>query len=242
MNGGHINFTIIREEFNEYELENGLHLRVKPIVTDIVTKGKDTGFAIVFDIFSKVISPLDDIANQRKYDETKSLSFRSIKEVVNIYETKAAIILVIYRLDKLLPTTELNREGIPILRIEGNTLVNVVKRPNIGGSGGGSKDPTSHLDRDLFRNIFWARVSERYRDLIRNKASIDFIFDIEGVRRPLQEGGLEIQGFEQPFIEDMLKEIQDQDGFIELIPNQRRFHLTKSGVEYCKRLPETHTQ
>jgi hypothetical protein len=33
----------------------------------------------------------------------------------------------------------------------------------------------------------------------------EFVFDVDGVRRPIQEGGLGIQGFEQPFIEQMFK-------------------------------------
>jgi hypothetical protein len=69
----------------------------------------------------------------------------------------------------------------------------------------------------------------------------EFVFDVDGVRRPIQEGGLGIQGFEQPFIEQILREIQDQDGLIELILGQRRFRLSARGIEYPKRLPETHT-
>jgi hypothetical protein len=95
-------------------------------------------------------------------------------------------------------------------------------------------------DRDVFRNIFWMRISQKYRDLIRNTVTTDFVFDIEGVRRSIQEGGLGIGGFEQPFIEHMLKEIQDEDGLVELMPNQTRFRLTPRGIEYCKRLPEIH--
>jgi hypothetical protein len=71
----------------------------------------------------------------------------------------------------------------------------------------------SKRDKDVFRNIFWARVSERY--LSRNTNTTEFVFDVDGVRRPIQEGGLGIQGFEQPFIEQMLREIQDQDGLID---------------------------
>lgn len=240
----HIDFTIIREDFNEYGLENGIHLKVKPIVTDIVTKGKNGGFAVVFDIFSKVISSLDEISTQSRYDETKNIQFRPLKEVVNIYETRTAIILVVYQLDKLFPTAEQNKDSIPKFRIEGNTLVNVIKTPSIDkgvGRKAEERRPMSGWDRDVFRNIFWARLCEKYRNLKRNTAATDFIFDIEGVRRSLQEEGLGIQGFDQTFIEVILREIQDQDGLIELIPDQRRFRLTRSGIEYCRRLPETHT-
>jgi hypothetical protein len=91
----------------------------------------------------------------------------------------------------------------------------------------------------VFRNIFWARLCEKYRDLRRNTELTDFVFEIEAVRRSIQEGGLGIQGFEPPFIEQMLREIQDEDKLIELISNQR-FRLTPRGIEYCRKLPETH--
>jgi hypothetical protein len=37
----------------------------------------------------------------------------------------------------------------------------------------------------------------------------------------------------------MLKEIQDQDGLIELLPDQASFRLTRGGIEYCRLLPKT---
>jgi hypothetical protein len=233
MGEGHIDFIIIREEFNEYELEDGLRLKVKPIVTDIVSKGSNAGFALVFDLYSKVISSLDDALPQKdRYDGTNP-QFKTLKEVVNIYEIKTAIILVVYHLKELFATAERDAEGHPIFRIDGDALVNVVERPSIGRESIGH---ISSRDKDVFRNIFWARLCERY---LKRAVSTDFIFDIEGVRRPLQEDGLGIQAVEQPFVEIMLKEIQNQDGLLEILPDQQRFRLTGRGIEYCRLLPKT---
>lgn len=228
MNNGHIEFTIIKEEFNEYDLESGLFLRVKPIVVDLVTKGSQSGFAVIFDLFSKLVRSTYDSSGDAKYDETKQLQFRPRKEVVNIYETQSAIILVAYQLSTIFTSNQRDNEGLPILRLEGETLFNVVDKPTRS---------ISKRDKDVFRNVFWTMISERYRDLIRNTNTTDFVFDVDGITRPIQEGGLGINGFEQPFIEQMLREIQAQDGLIELIPGQRRFRLSPQGIEYCRRLP-----
>jgi hypothetical protein len=56
----------------------------------------------------------------------------------------------------------------------------------------------------------------------------------------LQEDGLGIQAFVPPFVEMMLKEIQNQDGLLEILPDQRRFRLTRYGIEYCRGLPKAH--
>lgn len=127
MKEGHIRFIIIREDFNEYGIENDLFLRLKPIVSDMFTKGNENTVRLTFEIVSRVIMPVS--SNEVKYDQTKKLQFKPLREVINIYETDTAIILVGYQLKEVLPTNERNNEGVPILSVSGDTLVNVVEKP-----------------------------------------------------------------------------------------------------------------
>jgi hypothetical protein len=264
---GHVDFTTIREGFYEYELEDGLHLRVKPTVIDVITKivsnenagsgsGIRSGLTLIFEVFSKVISSLDDLSRQYTYEENKSIRFRSLQTVVNLYETQSAIILFDYQLQRLFATKQRDNEGLPVFRQEGNTEVRVVQKPSMVNLTGGEQNLSmeteerelterdlSERDRSIFRNIFWARVCQRYRNLRRNTDTTEFVFDVDDVTRPLQEGGLGIGGFEQPAVRIMLREIQDQDGLVELLtttPDQRRFRLTPNGIQYCRRLPVTY--
>jgi hypothetical protein len=94
-------------------------------------------------------------------------------------------------------------------------------------------------ERRVFGNIFWQRVCQKYRHLSRNTNTTEFIFDIAGVRRNVnEEGGLGILGFDEQFTEQRLREIENE-GLIELIP-ERKFRLTQDGIEHCKRLPVTY--
>jgi hypothetical protein len=83
-----------------------------------------------------------------------------------------------------------------------------------------------------FGQIFWLRVCQRYRDLIIDTTATEFAFDFADVRRPFEEGGLGIEGFDQPFIEKMLFEIQDE-GLIVINLDRRQFLLTEAGIKRC---------
>jgi hypothetical protein len=114
----HIGFTIIREDFNEYEIENGLHLRLKPVVSDMVRKVDKNSFVLISDLISKIIMLFKkDPSNELRYDVTKELQFRPLKETISIYETEKTIVLVVYQLERVFPTNEKNNEGTPNLRM-----------------------------------------------------------------------------------------------------------------------------
>jgi hypothetical protein len=92
------------------------------------------------------------------------------------------------------------------------------------------------LMHKTFTNIFWQRIAQRYRYLIRNTNFSQFIFSIH-IEKPLSDGGLEIEAFEPQEIQRLLLELQNE-GLIQLI-SDGQFRLTLKGIEYCKKLPET---
>ena len=95
---------------------------------------------------------------------------------------------------------------------------------NAGGLGDDNKG---------FGNIFWQRLSQRYRHLRRNTNTTDFIFEIADIRKDTTEGGLGIEGFDEAFIEQRLHEIENE-GLVDLIHEKRKFRLTQKGIAYCE--------
>jgi hypothetical protein len=125
----HINFSTIREDFNEYQIENRVLLKVKPILTDIIpeTKDDETGFKTVFEKISKVIGTLEKDPSQVPAEkETHELLFVPIKEVINLYETDKMIILVAYKVERVFYTA---RENEPRIWAQDNTMFNFVQKP-----------------------------------------------------------------------------------------------------------------
>jgi hypothetical protein len=84
-------------------------------------------------------------------------------------------------------------------------------------------------DRKGFGNIFWQRLSQRYRHLRRNTNPTDFIFDIADIRKDTTKGGPGIQVFDEPAIEERPQEME-YEGLIKLIPGKRQFRLTQKGI------------
>lgn len=126
----HVRFTTLKEDFDEYTIENSLHLRLKPVVSDLIRKGDENKFALIFELVSRTTIPVKrDFSNVTRYHIEKELQFKPLKEVVNIYETDKIIILVFYQLEKVFMTNEKNNDGSPRLRMEGSTLVNIVQKP-----------------------------------------------------------------------------------------------------------------
>ncbi|HKI07442.1 MAG TPA: hypothetical protein VKA09_03525 [Nitrososphaeraceae archaeon] len=75
--------------------------------------------------------------------------------------------------------------------------------------------------------------------MIRNTTDSDFIFRFQNVRRNVNdERGLGINGFQDPFIQVRLQEIEGK-GLLQIIRDRRAFRLTQAGIKYCKQLPLT---
>jgi hypothetical protein len=133
MTENHIKFSTIREDFNEYKIENSLILRVKPILMDIIqqTKDNETGFNVVFEKVSKVIRPVEkDPIKIFKEGESHELQFVPVNEVINLYETNTMIILVGYHVDKIFSTIKNDAPNTPPdIFASDNTLFNVVEKP-----------------------------------------------------------------------------------------------------------------
>ncbi len=124
-----VDFTTVREDFSEYEVENGEVLRVKAVVTEIINKtdgDKETGGDIRFSTISKISAsdPIDttdlelesDPNKVTEKDEVKELKFKTIKEIVNIYETANSLILVIPCVTKIVLTNKKDPNNLPRLR------------------------------------------------------------------------------------------------------------------------------
>ena len=125
-----VEFITIREDFSEYEAENGQILKVKQVVTDIINSADDDKkkARIGSRLVSHIVTPTPIDTSSLEYepdpnkvtqaDEVKDLDFRPLKEVVNIYETKNSIILVIPRMEKIILTRKKNTDNAPHLRFK----------------------------------------------------------------------------------------------------------------------------
>jgi hypothetical protein len=141
MDTKHIDFKTVREDFNEYELENKQLLRVKQTIVDIIRDAVDTKNAnLKMKDISHVITSANIDTTGMEYskpetvtelDEVGDIRFKAKKEIINIYETEKAIILVTLKINNVKLTNKKDKEGAPILRYTANTAVNVVEKPSL---------------------------------------------------------------------------------------------------------------
>lgn len=90
-------------------------------------------------------------------------------------------------------------------------------------------------DKKGFTELFWQRLCQKYRYLKTNVNPREFIFHISDIRLNVnEERGLGIDAYGEQFVEDNLRDME-RAGLIELI-HDRRFRLTRVGIEYCKNL------
>ena len=135
-----IEFTTIREDFSEYEAENGQILRAKEAVIEIINRiddGKKKA-RLKFSIISNVVTPnpIDTSTLELETDpnkvtaeyQVKELSFRPLKEIVNIYETKNAIILLIPIMQKIFLTSKKDANNAPHLRFSLMSDVSIIEK------------------------------------------------------------------------------------------------------------------
>jgi hypothetical protein len=143
MNKEHIDFITIREDFNVYEIENGQILKVKQILTDVVVETIEDNKKISnlgLKEFSTLITNIEIDTSKLEYatpdqiteaDEVKELQFRSIRELVNIYETNKSLILLVPKLQKVFLTNKKDHANAPILRYKIITSFNLIDKDSL---------------------------------------------------------------------------------------------------------------
>ena len=135
-----IEFLPIRTDYSVFEVENGQILKIKLEIVDVIntSKSKQNPTAKVqTKIVSHVISPKDiDISSLElstgtvtEKDHVKELNFKTINEVVNIYETKGSFILTVLKLEKVYLTNKKNTQDEPILRFTSNNGIDIIQKP-----------------------------------------------------------------------------------------------------------------
>jgi hypothetical protein len=81
-------------------------------------------------------------------------------------------------------------------------------------------------------------LCNKYYHLKTNEGKTEFVFDINDLKRRVQQGGFEIKGFDRrPQLVKLLKKIQDEDGYIEV--KGGKFILLEKGIEHCRQLYPT---
>ena len=143
MNEEHLEFDVIREDFNLYKIENGQLLKAKHVVTDITIKSslhnkqmvnltlKDISHIITnvkIDTTGFQISSSDKVTEK---DQLHELKFRAIKEVVNIYETDKALLFLASKIQKIFLTNKIDNTGAPILRYETSTGFSLLNKDTL---------------------------------------------------------------------------------------------------------------
>ena len=143
MNKEHVDFTTIREDFSVYEIENGQILKVKQILTDVVVETIEDNKKISslgLKEFSSLITNVEIDTSKLEYaisdqiteaDQVKELQFRSIRELINIYETNKSLILLVPRVQKVFLTNKKDHTNAPILRYKSITTFNLIDKDSL---------------------------------------------------------------------------------------------------------------
>ena len=76
----------------------------------------------------------------------------------------------------------------------------------------------------------------KYYSIIENGTNTEFVFDIDDINKPPKERGFGIEGFDRPYLDELLQMIQDQDGFIKIEEKGDKFSLTQKGIDRCLEL------
>ena len=123
-----VGYTTIREDFSEYECENGQILRAKATIANMIEKTDDEGkkkSTLGFQEISSVVTPNPIDTSDYEFMPTEQvsqehvtgeLSFKTITEIINIYETENSVIILAPIMEKILLTNKKDKDGNPILR------------------------------------------------------------------------------------------------------------------------------
>jgi len=141
----HVGFNTIREDFNEYECENGQILKAKQILADIVHSEDEAGKPksnIGFKDVSVVITPtpidtsdLEFMPREQITDKhvVKELKFKVIREIINIYESQNSIIMIAAHMSKIGLTNKKDETNNPLLRYSTKTGMSIISKKPLYG-------------------------------------------------------------------------------------------------------------
>jgi hypothetical protein len=76
----------------------------------------------------------------------------------------------------------------------------------------------------------------KYYAIIEDRTNTEIVFDVDEIKKPPKEGGFGIEGFDRPYLDDLLHKIQNEDGFIKIEDGGDKFSLTQKGVDRCLEL------
>lgn len=139
----HVEFTTIKEDFNEYEVQNGQVLKFKVSLADILVKAKDDGSkesVLGLKDVSHVITDVKIDTSKMELgtsegvteeDQREELQFRLRKQVVCIYETKSHIIAIAPTILKIYSTNKKDNANNPILRFTYGVAMNTIDKGSL---------------------------------------------------------------------------------------------------------------
>lgn len=137
MTGKRVEFSVIRQEYSSYRVENGQILKYMPTVIDIHVSidGGSTGQISVENVV-RVISPPDMTRDDMNAPtgsaaekRVAKMKFNAEAEVINIYETEHHIILLSGAVQRVFLTNKVDSQNNPHLQFESEMALNVVPKP-----------------------------------------------------------------------------------------------------------------
>ena len=143
----HVNFITIREDFSEFEAENGQILKIKKVITDLIEQPVENSLFqtkvqmqdVIHVITTKKIDTdgmvTADLTSLTDKDIIENLSFKPKKIVLNIYETETFILLVDVQVTSIGATNKLDVTGNPYLRFRTNFGINIILKPKSNAVG-----------------------------------------------------------------------------------------------------------
>jgi hypothetical protein len=101
---------------------------------------------------------------------------------------------------------------------------------------GGKQEDKQKLINNLMAK---GGLCDKYKDLKTNKGRTDFIFSIEDILKPYQDGGFGIIGWQRPYLDELLRLIDNQDDAIIKMVDADRFRLTSNAINRCRQMDST---
>jgi hypothetical protein len=241
MNTKHIDFSTIREDFSIYEIENGLVLRTKQIVTDIVVETtednkkmtrlgtRDVSFVVVTDV-NKIDTTNFEVSspdNVTEKDQISELKFTRLKEVVNIYETDNALLFLTSKVQKIFLTNKKDNVGVPILRNEILTGFNLLSKDTLNVHQPSYSAPIlTKSELDIYSERFLCELCKQTNRMLETSRRKRDIYD-----------GLRLEAFLEKGIPQVIDEIVQDLIIKDMIAhgnNRDEIRLTLKGLSGCK--------
>jgi hypothetical protein len=143
MDKKHIPFITLREDYNEYEVENGQVLKLKLSLVDITAsnnKGDDKASFLGIKSVAHVITDVKIDTSALEYssaeqvsekDNVKELRFRTIKQVISVYETTKHLVMIAPSVEKIFETNKKDKTNSPILRYTYATGIDAYEKESL---------------------------------------------------------------------------------------------------------------